>query len=412
MGSIKSVKREKRRYTPGKIEASLSTKLASVKWGEYKIIDLFNVFNTKNILSRDVVIGSGDIPYVGASAENQGILGYICYDNSFKEKGNCIFIGGKTFIVSYQEKDFISNDSHNLTLYPIVKERWSKKSMIFAASCIKKGLAHKYSWGDSISRKKIQVDSVFLPVNGNGEINFDFMESYIAELEAERVAELEAYLSVTGLKDTQLTKKEKSILKDYDSLTWKVFNLKELYGKATRGKRLKGADRVPGDLPFVTAGETDEGISAFIGNNVQVFSRNTITIDMFGSAKYRNYEYGGDDHVAVIHTEKLPKYASIFVTSAIHKSSHAGQFDYGKNFYAKDADILNINLPEKDGKPDYECMEHLISAIHKLVIRDVVKYSAEKVEATKDVIMMQNTYTYCDLENVSKVAEGTVKYGE
>lgn len=32
------------------------------------------------------------------------------------DKGNCIFIGGKTFVVTYQEKDFFSNDSHNLTL--------------------------------------------------------------------------------------------------------------------------------------------------------------------------------------------------------------------------------------------------------------------------------------------------------
>ena len=98
----------------------------------------------------------------------------------------------------------------------------------------------------------------------NGKIDFKFMDDFIAELEAERVAELEAYLSVTGLKDTLLTKEEKSIIENYNSLTWKKFNLEELYGKATRGKRLKGADRIAGNLPFVTAGETDEGISAFI----------------------------------------------------------------------------------------------------------------------------------------------------
>lgn len=143
---------------------------------------------------------------------------------------------------------------------------------------------------------------------------------------------------------------------------------------------------------------------------MQIFSRNTITIDMFGSAKYRNYEYGGDDHVAVVHTEKIPKYASIFVTAAVHKSSHTGQFDYGKNFYAKDADILNINLPEKGGKPDYECMEQIISAIHKLVIRDVVKYSAEKVEETKKFIKKQYRNNYSNSGNLSMVAEETVKY--
>lgn len=89
---------------------------------------------------------------------------------------------------------------------------------------------------------------------------------------------------------------------------------------------------IQGNLPFITAGEADEGVSAFIGNKVQVFSENTTTIDMFGSAKYRNFKYGGDDHIAVVHTNKLPKFASIFVTSAIHKSSYNGQFNYGRNF--------------------------------------------------------------------------------
>ena len=161
----------------------------------------------------------------------------------------------------------------------------------------------------------------------------------------------------------------------------------ELFGKSTRGKRLKSADRIEGTLPFVTAGEADEGVSAFIGNDVEVFSKNTITIDMFGSAKYRNYDYGGDDHIAVVHTENLPKLASVFVTAAIHKSSHTGKFDYGHSFYAKDADELNIFLPALDGKPDYALMETLISAVQKLVIKDVVQYADRKIAAIKEVAL-------------------------
>ena len=103
--------------------------------------------------------------------------------------------------------------------------------------------------------------------------------------------------------------------------------------------------------------------------------------------KYRNYKYGADDHIAVVHTDKLPMKASIFVTSAIHKASHTGKFDYGHNFYAKDADALDIMLPEKDGKPDYFYMETLISAIQKLVIKDVVKYSDTRIKATKEAIL-------------------------
>lgn len=114
-------------------------------------------------------------------------------------------------------------------------------------------------------------------------------------------------------------------LQGFASLAWKTYNLKELFGKSTRGKRLKGDDRIPGVLPFVTAGEASEGISAYISNDVEIFEKNTTTIDMFGSAKYRNYRYGADDHIAVVHTEFVPMKASIFLTSAIHKASHTGK---------------------------------------------------------------------------------------
>ncbi len=107
---------------------------------------------------------------------------------------------------------------------------------------------------------------------------------------------------------------------------------------------------------------------------------------MFGSAKYRNYDYGGDDHIAVVHTENLTKHASIFVTTAIHKTSHAGQFSYSRNFYAKDADELNISLPTHNSQPDYALMEIFISAIQKLVIKDVVLYADKKIAATKTIV--------------------------
>ena len=107
---------------------------------------------------------------------------------------------------------------------------------------------------------------------------------------------------------------------------------------------------------------------------------------MFGSAKYRNYKYGGDDHVAIVHTEKLPKLTSIFITSAIHKSSHSGLFDYSRNFYAKDADELKIQLPTKNGEPDWSLMQTLISAVQKLVIKGVVEYAEGRARAVKEAV--------------------------
>lgn len=95
---------------------------------------------------------------------------------------------------------------------------------------------------------------------------------------------------------------------------------------------------------------------------------------MFGSAKYRNYKYGGDDHIAVVHTEKLPNGAVKFLTSAIHRTTYTGEFHYGRNFYAKDADVLNIQLPIKNKLPDFEFMDSFIAEIEAEHIAELEAY--------------------------------------
>lgn len=281
-----------------------------------------------------------------------------------------------------------SGRSYQLCLQLFCQEEFLRRleKSKYAENLVLKGGLFLYSLTDFDSRVTADVDFLLRKMPNTPE-QLDFMESFIAELEAERVAELSAYLTVSGLDNYELSSDEENALKNYQSLKWDTYNLEKLFGKSTRGKRLKGDDRIAGTLPFVTAGEASEGISAYISNEVEVFEKNTTTIDMFGSAKYRNYIYGGDDHIAVVHTENLPKYASIFVTTAIHKSSHNGQFDYGHNFYAKDADVLYISLPVNEaGNPDYDKMAIIISAIHKLVIKDVVAYSNRKIKATKAVV--------------------------
>ena len=324
----------------------------------------------------------GNIPFVMAGTTNTGVVNYISNPVSkFPKNSITIDIFGNVF---YRDYDFGAGDDTGV--YWNDKVAYSKETMLFLTISIGKALLGKFSFGNKLRSSQSLDFKMQLPILKNGKIDFEFIDSFIAELEAQRIAELEAHLTVTGLKDYILTEEEHSALDSYEDWEWNTFNLEDLFGKSTRGKRLKSADRIPGELPFVTAGEADEGISDFIGNDVTIFSENTTTIDMFGSAKYRNYKYGGDDHVAVVHTETLPKLASIFVTSAIHKSSHIGQFDYSKNFYAKDADTLNIQLPSRGGQPDYECMATFISAVQKIVIKDVVLFADRKIGMAKEIV--------------------------
>lgn len=381
MGSVQSFETLKSRGgRHGKIDAPLNEKLSKIKWGEYRLGDLFEIQNTLSFNADQLTFGT-EYDYITRTSLNQGILqetGFVNKDN-INDSGTWS-LGLLQMDFFYRRKPWYAGQFIRKI---IPKFEVTESSVLFFTTLLNK---QKPKLLSVLVR---DVDKTFLniviriPVLDTGEIDFDFINSFIAELEAERIKELEAYLTVTGFKDYILTEEEHNVLDSYKEWVWNTFNLEDLFGKSTRGKRLKSADRIPGELPFVTAGEADEGISDFIGNDVAVFSENTTTIDMFGSAKYRNYRYGGDDHVAIVHTEALPKLASIFVTSAIHKSSHNGQFDYSKNFYAKDADALNIQLPSENGLPDYERMATFISAIQKEVIKDVVLFADRKIGMLK-----------------------------
>lgn len=364
----------------GKIEASLSNKLKNAGWGEYRLGDLFYVKIAKGFDEGklNVISNKRDdlIEFIGRTRVDNGVKGYVERLGINPNDKDVISISQVGTITAQIRKSLWYASQNIFILVP--KQERRKVISLFVTSAINKALS-QFSDGYSYYPTLESLNNLIIKLpTRNQEIDFDFMEKYIKKLEKQRIEKISAYIKENNLDDYILTLEEQQIINNFNKLEWKTYNLEKLFGKATRGKRLKSEDRIPGDLPFVTAGEAEEGISDFIGNNVQIFPKNTTTIDMFGSAKYRNYEYGGDDHVAIVHTEDLPMNAAKFVTSAIHKASHNGQFDYGRNFYAKDADELNISLPTKNGKPDFDAMATIISAMQKLVIKDVVIYANNK----------------------------------
>ncbi|WP_187855853.1 restriction endonuclease subunit S [Helicobacter pylori] len=183
-------------------------------WQSFKIVDIFEVKNTRNILARDVVKDSGTTPYLCASKENNAVNSYINYNADFLDKGNCIFIGGKTFVVTYQQKDFYSNDSHNLALYLKDTHSKTKLNQLFIITCIYKVLNNKYSWGDSISNTKIQNDSILLPTNPHGKIDFHFMHTLINALMKQIIQGVAQYCDAKIQATKEVISQETPIQKD------------------------------------------------------------------------------------------------------------------------------------------------------------------------------------------------------
>jgi uncharacterized protein YdbL (DUF1318 family) len=164
-----------------------------VRFGEFDITKIFTVKNTKCIMQKQIVPNSGDIPYVTAGDSNNAVSTYIDCPIEWTDVGNCVFIGGKTLVITYQEKDFCSNDSHNLALYLNNEEYRNGYVYRYMVGALKSALSHKYYWGDSISRKKIQNDKMLLPIKSDGTPDFDYMERYIRAIEKVVIADVVKY---------------------------------------------------------------------------------------------------------------------------------------------------------------------------------------------------------------------------
>ena len=164
-----------------------------VRFKKFKIIDVFDVRNTKCVARNQISPGSGVVPYLTAGNTDNAVGAYILCRKEWLDDGNCVFIGGKTMVVTYQEHDFVSNDSHNLALYLKDKSHRTSRVQQYLVTIVKKALSHKYYWGDSISKNKIQNDVFYLPVTSNGHIDFDYMERYIRAIEKLTIADVVKY---------------------------------------------------------------------------------------------------------------------------------------------------------------------------------------------------------------------------
>ena len=157
------------------------------------------------------------------------------------------------------------------------------------------------------------------------------------------------------------------------------FTYKSIFNNIKQGRRLKKDDQISGDIPFVMAGVTNTGVVDYISNPVASFPKNSITIDIFGNTFYRDHEYGAGDDTGVYWNNNIEysKETMLFFASSMKKSI-LGKFDYGKKLRSSKSFCFKMKLPVKGQKPNYEIMKTVISAIQKLVIKDVVLYVERK----------------------------------
>ncbi len=398
----------------------LSSQLNAIKWGEFKLGDLFEVLSSKKIYHANTIkIHDTQIensyPYVVRAATNNGIKGFIIDDPTFANEKNTLSFAQDTFTVFYQKQPYFTGNK-----VKILKPKFAFKSpkILHFISAILQFILKPLTWGLGSTTESIAEFKFSLPLKPTAKtqtldgIDFDFMEKFIAELEQCRLAELQAYLKATGLENTTLSSDEENALNVFNNsiggntpcgLTWQSFRLGDLFEIEKTLSFNKDVLTQGQDYDYITRTSQNQGVLQTTGfvnaenlNPPFTWSLGLLQMDFF----YRKKSWYAGQFMRKItpKTEienkidlRIAHYFTTLLNALKRPLLSVLVRDIDKTFREQ-----KIQLPLKptaktqtlDGI-DFHFMRTLINALMKQTIQGVVQYCDAKIQATKEVISQE-----------------------
>lgn len=147
-----------------------------------------------------------------------------------------------------------------------------------------------------------------------------------------------------------------------DTSKWKWFRYAELFD-IRKGKRLTKADMESGTIPYIGATDSNNGITAYISNDLHLHNPYTISVSYNGSiaeAYYQTKPYWATDDVNVLYPKfRINKYIALFLTTLINKEKY--RFNYGRKWDKESMMESKIKLPVTiSNAPDWSWIEQYV----------------------------------------------------
>ncbi len=387
----------------------LSSQLNAIKWGEFRLGDLFEASNGDFDIQKRHINHRGEF-VITAGLSNNGVLGQSDIKAKvFESHTITIDMFGCAFYRSFPYK--MVTHARVFSLKP--QFEINHKIGLFLSTLFF-GYPKKFGYENMCSWAKIKNDKVILPLKPTAktqtleDIDFNFMEKFIAELEQCRLAELEAYLKAAGLENTTLSSEEENALNVFNDknsggggntpcgLTWQNFRLGDLFEVLPYKKRFDAnkiniyANKTKDAYPYVVRTSLNNGVRGYLKENKDFLNEgNTIsfgqdTATMF----YQQKPYFTGDKIKILQCKNpnFNKINALFFIASLTKAFK--NFSWGSaSFSVSIIENQIISLPTtQDGGMDFNFMHTLINALTKQVIQGVVEYCGAQKEAAKKAI--------------------------
>lgn len=328
--------------------------LEEKKWHEFFLNQIFSVSAGKRLETRNKIPGLR--PFIGAADNNNGVTGFVQNENTSKDKNvlGVNYNGAPCIAFYHPYRCLFSDDVKRLHLL----QRKDNPLILLFFPAVFAMQKSKYTYGYKFKEQRMLRQKLMLPATSEDTPDYDYMSKYVKQKKSKLLARYTAYvkrrLAELGapVAIPELMEKE-----------WKDFQLTKIFAVVSRGKRLKKADHISGNIPYISSTAMTNGMDGTCGNShgVRMFS-DCLTIansGSVGSCFYHPYEFIASDHVTALKCKTYNSYIYLFLSILIGRLKEKYNFNREINDFRIARE--RIMLPVNDSSlPDYVYMEQYV----------------------------------------------------
>lgn len=168
---------------------SNNNKVESAKWKDFIFGKIFQMQKQKEIspiyaynknMQQEI-----KYPFYGQSSENNGIISYISLEDrtllNNKENNPIIMIHSNNHLSFYVNSPFYLKDGHGATSL-FTNKNLNEYNVFFIISVLNKTMADKFDYSLKATKEKLNSLKIKLPVDGEGEPDWEYMENYMKNI--------------------------------------------------------------------------------------------------------------------------------------------------------------------------------------------------------------------------------------
>ena len=334
-------------------------------WKEFYFTDVFTeIQRGKRLKKADHE--EGNVPYVSSTSFNNGVDGFIGNESGVRRFENCITLANSGSVGSafYHSYEFIASDH----VTQLKRDGLDKYAYLFMLPIINR-LSEKYSFNREINDDRIKREKLLLPVTENGEIDFQFMSSFMKRIEEDLLnTTIETFKNRLNVNKCEM-----------GGVKWNTFNFADIFVIKKGFYNKKPPCYEDGTIPFIGASDSNNGFTGFTtystieanskvgyGKNEpieqKIYEGNAICVTNNGSVGYAYYQQHSftcthDVNPLYLKDIKLNKHIAMFLISCIEKQRVC--FAYARKWRPKRMVKSQLLLPVTiEGQPDWQFMEN------------------------------------------------------